>query len=262
MERLYAEQISFSYGENKILEEISAQIHKGQFTAITGPNGSGKTTLLKNLLNLLHPDEGAVFLDRKNISTISRREFARNAGVVPQNPQMDFDYTVEETVLMGRYPHLSRFQRLSSADYAIAGQAMEQTDILDLKDHPVSRISGGETQRVAIARALTQEPRILALDEPTNHLDIKHQVAILSLLKKLCSEKGIAVVSILHDLNFAMAYADQVLLLQKGSVFHSGPPAEVLTAETIQRVYGIESALQNDPFTGASRIIYRIAPGE
>ncbi len=262
MKQLKTEGLGFSYGGKKVLSDISAEIRGGDFTAITGPNGSGKTTLLKNLLTLLSPEEGSVLLDSRDIRSFSRRELSRIAGSVPQNPGMDYDYTVEEAVLMGRFPHLSRFQQLSSSDYAIARNAMEQADVLSMKDQLVSRLSGGEAQRAAIARALTQEPGILALDEPTNHLDIRHQVGILSLLKNLCRKKGIAVITVLHDLNFALSYADKIILLQKGNVFSAGKPEDVLTPENMRSVYGVESTLEKDPFNGRTRILFCISPRE
>ncbi len=262
MKQLKTDGLGFSYGGKKVLSGISAEIRSGEFTAITGPNGSGKTTLLKNLLTLLSPDEGTILLDSRDIRSFSRRELSRKAGSVPQNPSMDYDYTVEEAVLMGRFPHLSRFQSLSSADYAIARNAMEKADILGMKDQLVSRLSGGEAQRAAIARALTQEPDILALDEPTNHLDIRHQVEILSLLKNLCREKGLAVITVLHDLNFALGYADQVILLQDGNIHSAGKPEEVLNPDSIHSVYGVESTMEKDPFSGRPRILFQITPRE
>ena len=223
-----------------------------------GPNGSGKTTLMKNLLRLLEPDEGVVRLDGMNVRDLSRRDFARRAGSVPQNPELNFDYTVEQTVQMGRYPHLGRFRALSLEDQRIATEAMQRADILHLKDHRVTQISGGEAQRVVIARALTQQPRILALDEPTNHLDIRHQTGILGLLKGLCRNEGIAVIAILHDLNFAYHYADQVILLNQGRIHGFGSPGSVLSVDAIEEVYGVPAAITANPFSGTPHIIYRI----
>ena len=255
---LRSRNVSFSYGSRRVLDEITLAAAPGTFTAIIGPNGSGKTTLLKNLLRLLEPESGIIMLGEKEIHRLSRREFARRAGSVPQNPALDYEYTVEQTVIMGRYPHLTRFQQLSSRDRDIALDAMRRADILHLKDQLITEISGGEAQRVIIARALTQEPGILALDEPTNHLDIHHQVAILGLLKGLCREKKIAVIAILHDLNFSYSYADQVVLLEDGRIHGIGSPEEVLTVAAIQEVYGVTAAIASNPFSGTPHIIYRI----
>lgn len=255
---LEARGVSFSYGEHQVVRDVSLMVRSGEFTAIIGPNGSGKTTLLKNLLRILPPEAGTILLDSREISGLSRREYARAAGSVPQNPALDYEYSVKEIVLMGRYPHIGRFQRLSPLDHKIAEKAMLRADILDLQHHRITQISGGEAQRVVIARALTQEPRILALDEPTNHLDIRHQAAILALLKDLCRDQEIAVVAILHDLNFALSYADAVLLLQEGSVFRAGKAREVLTPASIKAVYGVEAAITENPFTGLPHIVYRM----
>jgi iron complex transport system ATP-binding protein len=255
--QLEARGISYSYGERQVLREVSLSVRPGLFTAIIGPNGSGKTTIFKNLLRLLSPQKGSVLLDGREIQEFSRREYARAAGSVPQNPALDYEYTVEELVLMGRYPHLGRLQRLSSRDREIAREAMRRADVLNLRHQRITRLSGGEAQRVVIARALTQEPRILALDEPTNHLDIRHQTAILGLLKELCRDREIAVVAILHDLNFALSYADMVLLLHEGAVYSSGPPMEVLTPRAIEAVYGIEATITENPFNGKPHIVYR-----
>ncbi|WP_319559021.1 ABC transporter ATP-binding protein [Marispirochaeta sp.] len=257
-DELEAREVFFSYGDHQVVRNVSLMVRPGEFTAIIGPNGSGKTTLLKNLLRILNPEKGMVLLDGRDINGLSRREYARSAGSVPQNPALDYEYSVKEIVLMGRYPHLGRFQSLSPRDHEIARKAMLRADILDLQHHRITQVSGGEAQRVVIARALTQEPRILALDEPTNHLDIRHQAAILTLLKELCRDQGIAVVAILHDLNFALSYGDTVLLLQEGSVFRSGNAREVLTPEAIRAVYGVEAAITENPFTGSPHIVYRM----
>ncbi|ORC30694.1 hypothetical protein B4O97_17795 [Marispirochaeta aestuarii] len=255
--KLDASGVSFSYGNRRVLRDVSLSVQPGVFSAIIGPNGSGKTTFLKNLLRQLTPQRGTVLLDGREIRELSRREYARAAGSVPQNPSLDYEYTVEDIVLMGRYPHLGRLQRLSAGDREIAHEAMRRAEVLELRDQHITRLSGGEAQRVVIARALTQEPQILALDEPTNHLDIRHQTAILGLLKDLCRDKGIAVVTILHDLNFALGYADMVLLLHEGSVYSSGPPGEILTPRAIEEVYGVEAAVTTNPINGKPHIVYR-----
>lgn len=241
---LKAEHISWTFdnSQGKVLDDLSCSINSGTFTTILGPNGSGKTTFLKTFLRMLPPEKNTIFLTGKDVLEFNQRDIARIIGAVPQNTATNYTYTVEEMIMMGRYPHINRFSAISSHDRKLVDQAMQKTETLHLRDHGIHEISGGELQRVIIGRALAQEPRILALDEPTNHLDPRHQIAILQLLKQLVKE-GISVICVLHDLNSAMQYSDQIILLDKGKIACSGPPEEVLKPKYIKSVYHIESQL-------------------
>lgn len=246
--------LNWSYGENTVLEGINSTINHGEFTSIIGPNGSGKTTLLKHIFRLLPSTSGHVFLDSKDILSFSRKELAREAGLVPQNEKGQYLFTVKELIKMGRYAHTGRFARETQHDTDIIAEAMEMTSITHLKDKIITELSGGEFQRVIISRALAQEPHILALDEPTTYLDPHHQVEILQLLKKLIIKRNISVICTLHDLNSTLAFSDRTLLLNNGKIQYVGTPEKVLTAENIKKTYNLNAVILANPLTGKSMV--------
>jgi len=236
-----------SYGSTPVLNGVTFRIGKGDFVGIIGPNGSGKSTILKTISRVLTPRSGKVLLLNQDIYSITRPKIARKLAVVSQETKIDFDFTAEEIVLMGRLPHLSKFEKESQKDLARARKAMELTRTLHLAPRIITELSGGEKQRVIIARALTQEPEILLLDEPTSHLDINHQTEILDLMKKLSNKNKLTVVVVLHDLNMAAQYCDYLILLSGGKVFALGPPQEVITASNIKAVYNSDVIITNHP---------------
>lgn len=239
------ENLHWSYGEQEILKEITQEIQNGCFTGILGPNGSGKTTILRLMMRILHPEKNTVFFQSKEIHDYPRKEIARRIGTVPQQTDNSYPFSVYEMVMMGRYPHKGRLESLHHRDHDIVRMSLEKTQVYHLRNHAVHEISGGELQRVVIARALAQEPGILALDEPTSHLDPKHQLSILGLLKDLVRDEGISVICVLHDLNSAMRFSDQVLIINRGKIAYAGPPEEVITPEHIKEVYGVEALVRN-----------------
>lgn len=243
--------LSFRYPNNTadILSNINLTISKGSFTGIIGPNGSGKTTLLKCLVKLLPATSGRITLAGQDPAGLSTREIARLVGVVPQKWEASFPFTVEELVLMGRFPYLKRFRPECDLDYQIAAEAMNLTQTLHLKDRPITELSGGELQRVIIAQALAQSPRILLLDEPTAALDIHHQLEILEVIKTLLESRALTVVAVMHDLNLASHYCDQLVLLRQGTVFVTGTPKDVLTETGLEHVYGTKTRVSIDPLT-------------
>ena len=250
------EKLSFKYGADKsVLEKVSFKVEQGGFVSIVGPNGSGKSTLLKNISASLIPQKGQVFLKSEDIFSIKPKELAAKVAVVPQETMIQFPFTVEETVLMGRMPHQQRFQGDTPEDLAIARWGMELTNTWHLKDRLISEISGGERQRVIVARALTQEPQVLLLDEPTAHLDLQHQMELLELLQSLNKTGQVTVLAVLHDLNLASQFSEYVLLLYQTKVFAAGRPEETLTAHNIRQVYGIEVMITPNEMTGRNNII-------
>lgn len=238
-------QLSFSYGKQEVLKKIQIEVEKGKFVSIIGPNGSGKTTLLKNICKLLTPDAGQVTLSNQHIKKIGIKDLAKKMAVVHQGAHSAFDFNVGEVVLMGRYPHLAKFQSESAEDMMIAENAMRQTETIQLKDKTLYSISGGERQRVMIARALAQEPDLLLLDEPISHLDIKHQIEIMKLCRHLNSTKGLTVLATLHDINLASRFSDYIVMMKKGEVYMMGHPQVVINPETIKAVYDIDVVVVN-----------------
>ena len=244
---LSAHALSGGYLEGLVIREVSVDIHTGDFLGIIGPNGSGKTTLLRLLSRVLPARYGGVTLEGTDIWRMPLREFCRRVAFVPQDTVTVFPFTVRETVLMGRMPHLGRFARESRRDTMIADEAMRMTDTALLSDKRFDELSAGERQRVVIARALTQQPKVLLLDEPTSHLDIGHQIQVLDLLKRLKRERALTIVMVLHDLNLASAYCNRVLLLHEGRVYTIGSPEEVLTYQNIEAVYKTVVVVNTNP---------------
>ncbi len=248
--RLKVSDLSFSYGGNRILKDISCEVGEGEFLGLMGPNGSGKTTLLRCLTRYLPTDSRAVLVDMRPLHTLSDREVASTFAVVPQSSSTDFPFTVRDIVMMGRIPHVrSRLSGARREDAEVVSRSMESAGCTHLADRPFSELSGGERQRVVIARALAQEPRALLLDEPTVYLDISGQLEMMDLVRKLNRERGLTVVAVLHDINLAARYCDRISLLSQGRLEAIGRPADVLNPETIMGVYGVDVAVRRDPFT-------------
>jgi len=247
--------IECSYGTTKVLNGVTFSIEQGDFAGIIGPNGSGKSTLLRCISRVLKPARGAILLEEQNLYSLPPRNVARKMAVVPQETAVNYSFTVEEIVMMGRSPHLGRFQAEGEKDFATVRRAMELTNTQDLADRLITALSGGERQRVIIAKALAQEPEIILLDEPTSHLDINHQMEILELLKRLNKENGVTVVTVFHDLNLAAQYCRRLILMQGGRVFDLGRPEEILTAANIKKVYGANVLIRKNPATGRPTVM-------
>lgn len=248
--------INWAYNGIKVLDNVSINIRFGTFTGILGPNGAGKTTLLKQILNLLQVEKKSILIRGTDIKSYSRKELAKIEAYVPQSVKIDFNFTVEQVVMMGRTPFLGRFDRESKKDIQTAEWAMKETGVLELKDKLITHLSGGELQRVVIARALTQEPVILALDEPTSHLDIHHQINILSILRTLAKREGLTIIAVLHDVNHALEYCDNLFLMDQGKIVKSGSPVNVITPEIMKDVYNLNVKITENPFTGNPYMVH------
>lgn len=247
---LQINNIACRYETVNVLENINFSADEGDFIGVIGPNASGKSTLLKSISKILKPHIGVVLLNERNLYTLKSIEVAKKIAVVPQESVISFAFSALEVVLMGRIPHLNRFEMESTKDLAIAKKAMQLTNSWYLRERPINQLSGGEKQRVIIARALTQEPKVLLLDEPTGHLDINHEIEILDLIKKLNKEERMVVIAIFHDLNIASQYCDRLILLNKGKIFTAGRVGNVLTGENIEKVYGIKVIVKQDELSG------------
>jgi iron complex transport system ATP-binding protein len=242
--------IACRYESVNVLENINFSAKGGDFIGVIGPNASGKSTLLKSISKVLKPHTGVVLLNERDVHTLKSAEIAKNLAVVPQESMISFAFTALDVVLMGRTPHLNRFEMEGTKDLAIAKKAMELTNAWHLRERPIDTLSGGEKQRIIIARALAQEPKVLLLDEPTHHLDINHQIEILDLIKRLNKEQRIVVIAVFHDLNIASHYCDRLILLYKRRIFATGGARDVLTRENIEKVYGIKVTVKRDDISG------------
>jgi len=232
--------LSFAYGKNKVLKDVSLKIEEGKITTIMGANGCGKSTLFSLMTKNLYARKGKIFLRGKNIQNLNLKEFAKQVSIVQQYNTSSDDITVERLVAFGRTPHRKPMQGKSEEDERLVEWAMEVTGILEYRDREVSRLSGGQRQRVWIAMALAQNTKILFLDEPTTYLDIRYQIEILELVRKLNNEFGITIIMVLHDINQAIYFSHQVIGLKDGLVEFQGSPEEVIDRQSIHSLYGIE----------------------
>lgn len=250
--------LSFFYDEEQILKKVNLTIETGRFYAILGPNGSGKTTLLRTIAKSLDVKADAIFILDKDIIDFKTKNLAKELAVVPQNTEIQFDFSVFDLVLMGRAPYLPRFAVEGTEDLRIAQQAMELTDTWRLRDRSIHTLSGGERQRVVIARAITQQTGIILLDEPVSHLDIYHQIELLKQIKALNLTHQVTVLAVLHDLNLAAAFCDYLILMNHGKIHSSGAPAEILKKEIIKEIYGVEVDIIKAPGNGRPYLIPKI----
>lgn len=248
--------LSFGYENRLVLTNTSFSIGAGEVVALIGPNGSGKTTLLKLLLGFLRPKAGQVSLHDRPLHTYPVKERAKLIAYVSQQPAVTFPLTSFELVSLGRYPHASRFN-FSSADVAAVETALKETDSQHLKDRRFSTLSGGEKQKILIARALAQDARVLLLDEPTLHLDLYYQLQILAVLKRLCIQQCITVVTVLHDINLVSLFADKALLLSAGTLRAFGPVAEVVNETNMRELLGVDMKTTMDAETGVRYFVPR-----
>lgn len=224
-----------------ILQEVTFALRPGQFAVLLGPNAAGKTTLLRVITGLLPAWRGRITWQGKDLLSLSARDRARLVAVVPQAKRLPPQFTVYQTVLLGRTPYLNWLGMVSTSDRKAVEKALALTQLADLAHRPMYTLSGGEQQRVLVARALAQEAPILLFDEPTTHLDIRYQLDILNLARRLAHEQKRVVLAVLHDLNQAALYADVGLLLHQGRIIASGPPQAILTPGQIQEVYGVQT---------------------
>jgi len=252
---LRAEDIRAGYGDIDVLRGITLDVNAGEMLAIVGPNGAGKSTFLRVLGGTMRPASGSVELLGRSLDSFDRRELARSVAVVSQENSVAFRFTVLEIVLMGRAPHLGAFHFESPRDLEIASAALARFDLQRFADRHIQELSGGERKRVFLARAVAQEPRVTLLDEPTAFLDLKHVAEILTVFRGLCAANGMAVIATMHDLNAAALYADRVMLMKDGAAVGCGPPAEILTADNLRRVYETQVYVGRIPSTGALMIL-------
>jgi iron complex transport system ATP-binding protein len=251
---LKLDELSVVTDGRSLVRGLSLDVPDGRVVGLVGPNGSGKSTALRCVYRALRPSSGTVRVGEQDLTRLPMRDSARTVAAMTQDGGVDFDFTVEEVVALGRAPHLRGNQVLSVRERELCERAMDRLDIGHLAHRGVLTLSGGERQRVLLARALVQEPEILVLDEPTNHLDVRHQVELLSLLR----ESGLTVLVVLHDLNLAAAACDRLGVLSRGRLVASGPPAEVLTTRLVGDVFGVRASVVPHPLTGDPQLLYSL----
>ncbi|MFB6651594.1 ABC transporter ATP-binding protein [Streptomyces microflavus] len=244
--RLAARGVTVGYGGRAVIDDLDVSIPPGVVTTIIGPNGCGKSTLLRTLTRLLKPARGTVVLDGEDIGRLRTRDVAKKLGLLPQAPVAPEGLTVGDLVARGRHPHQSWLRQWSSDDAGVVERALAMTGVADLADRPVDSLSGGQRQRVWISMTLAQGTDLLLLDEPTTYLDLAHAIDVLDLVDDL-HESGCTVVMVLHDLNLATRYSDNLIVMRAGSILAQGHPRDVITAELLYEAFGLQAKVIDDP---------------
>jgi iron complex transport system ATP-binding protein len=252
---LAARALDLAYDQRTIVQDLDVEIPDGRITVIVGANACGKSTLLRGLARLLRPRGGVVLLDGEDVQGLPTKVVATRMGLLPQSPNAPEGITVADLVARGRYPHQRWFRQWTREDEAAVAEAMARTNTSDLAERTVDELSGGQRQRVWIALALAQDTPLMLLDEPTTYLDLAHQVEVLDLLADLNEQEGRTIVLVLHDLNLACRYADHLIAMKAGAIVTEGTPAEVMTADVVEEVFGLRSQVIADPLTSTPLVL-------
>ncbi|MEH7109209.1 ABC transporter ATP-binding protein [Bacillus sp. JJ1764] len=250
MNAIETKNLSISYGETLIINELNVNIPIGEITVFIGANGCGKSTLLRSLARLLKPKTGAILLEGKEIAKHSTKEIARKMAILPQSPTAPEGITVMQLVKQGRYPHQSWLRQWSEQDEKKVNEALQATRLEHLKERTVDSLSGGQRQRAWIAMTLAQDTEFILLDEPTTYLDMTHQIEILDLLFELNEEKKRTVVMVLHDLNLACRYAHNIVVIKDQQIYAEGKPEHVINCSLVKKVFNLDCEVTMDPLFG------------
>ncbi|MBT3175523.1 MAG: ABC transporter ATP-binding protein [Desulfobacula sp.] len=254
--KLHLHDISFAYDHDMILQNINCSFVSGNFYSIIGPNGSGKTTLLDLISGFFNPCKGSINIDETPLLSLSKKEIAKKVSLVSQDYIINFPFSVKDVVMMGRHPYIPRFSHPGGDDIKKVGKVMKACGIQHLSDRKINELSGGERQRCVFARALCQDTKVLLLDEAFSNMDINHTLQMLGLVKRSVKEKNTLVISVLHDLNLASSWSDELLMLKKGEIKASGHSQDVLTQHTIKDVFGVTSIVEFNEHAQAKQVYY------
>lgn len=252
MIKLETRGITYSIDGKIIIDGIDISVKEGELVGIVGPNGCGKSTLLKNIYKVFTPDSGAAFIDGEDLSKLSNRKTAKKMSVMQQENIVDFDMTVYDMVMLGRFAHQKLFSGSTEEDRTIVNEYIKEVGLSGYENRHFLSLSGGEKQRTLLARALSQKASLILLDEPTNHLDIGYQYQIMNILKR----QSLTILCCVHDLNIASAYCDRIILMKNKKIFDVGSPKEMLTRENIRALFDIDTMIIENEKTGRLNIIF------
>ncbi len=258
--RLRVRGLSAGYGGRTVLHDVDFDAAPGRVTVLVGPNGCGKSTLLKAMARVLRPSAGEVLLDGASLHDLPTRRVARALALLPQGPTPPEGLTARELVAQGRFPHQTLFRQWSAEDARAVDEAMRAADVAKFADRPIAALSGGERQRCWIAMVLAQETELLLLDEPTTFLDLKGQIDVMRLLRRIARTEGRTLVAVLHELNLAAAFADEIVMMRDGRVRAAGAPEDVMTPPVLHDVFGLDAQMLRDPETGRPICVPRTGP--
>ncbi|MCH4166827.1 MAG: ABC transporter ATP-binding protein [Megasphaera sp.] len=236
-----ASHISIWRNEKEILHDVSLTVEEGAMVSVIGPNGCGKSTLLKGLCAMLPLREGTVSMGERNIRTFGRKELARHVAILTQVHEAPGDVTVRDLVWMGRFPYRNFYSGAAKEDSAYVDEAIRETGLVPYADHVVRNLSGGEQQRAWLAVMLAQRAPVLLLDEPTTYLDIHHQIHMMKLLRRIHQDLHRTIIIVVHDMNQAIQYTDQVVVMKQGRIVKTGAPDQIITAELLRQVFGVQA---------------------
>ena len=251
------EKLTFSYEEKKVIDNISIRLETGKFYGIIGPNGCGKTTFIDLLAKHRQPVSGSIKYKAKNLSLYSKKELSKEIALVPQNFYINFPFTVEEIVMMGRYPHIPRFSAPSLKDFKIVKDIMEKTEICDFENRFITELSGGERQRVIFARALAQDTPVLVLDEATSNLDINYTISLLNIAKQGVRKEKKTVIAVMQNINLAAIYCDDLIFIKQGHIEAHGSADDILTPDIIRSIFKVETKIYFEPYSNSKQVVFK-----
>lgn len=250
MKKLQVENLTFDIGKTRILKGINFDVEENSFVGVIGPNGSGKSTMLKSIYGVNKPSGGQILFEGQNLLQMDGKDRAKKIAVLAQESSGQFDFTVQQVVEMGRYPHKNALENYSKYDLDLVDEVLKKMKLEDYRERSFNTLSGGEKQRVLISRLLVQESKFIILDEPTNHLDIGHQIEIMNVIKNM----GVTVLAAIHDMNMAAIYCDKLVIMKKGEVITQGSVEETLTAEMLRDLFNVNAEIHD--LKGRKHVIY------